>query len=96
MEMNNKTKIDKELEDALRNTTAGKFNELGKAMQQIGEISLEEFSAAVQKIGRRMNAVPPYEKNWKDVGRSRISVFHIMKIAIVVTTAISIFIFFLM
>lgn len=94
--MNKETRIDKELEDALRNTTAGEFRELGKAMQQIGEISLEEFSAAVQKIGRLMNAVPPYEKNLKDVGRSRISVFHVIKTAIVLMTVISIFISFLM
>lgn len=94
--MTKETRIDKELEDALQNTTAGKFSELGKAMQQIGEIPLEEFSAAVQELGRLMNAVPPYKKMRLNVGRSRFSVFHIMEIAVVVMTAISIFIFFLM
>lgn len=48
------------MEEALRNTTAGKFAELGKAIQQCG-VSLDDACKATQKLGKAFNTVPPYQ-----------------------------------
>lgn len=53
-----KEKLDK-MEEALRNTTAGKFAELGKAIQQCG-VSLDDACKAAQELGKALNSVPPY------------------------------------
>lgn len=54
-----KEELDK-MEEALRNTTAGKFAELGKAIQQCG-VSLDDACKATQELGKAFNSVPPYQ-----------------------------------
>lgn len=48
------------MEEELRNTTAGKFAELGKAIQQCG-VSLDDVCKATQELGKAFNSVPPYQ-----------------------------------
>lgn len=68
-------KID-DIEDAIRNTTAGQFRELSKA---------------IQKLGVAMNAVPPYSR----IKTNQISIFRIVKVAVVVMAIVSALVYFI-
>ena len=83
-------KVD-DIEEVLRNTTAGQFRELGKAIQQIGTVTTEDITKAVQKLGVAMNAVPPYTR----IETNRISIFHIVKVAVVVMAIASVLVYFI-
>ena len=48
------------MEEALSNTTAGKFAELCKSIQQCG-VSLDDACKATQELGKAFNSVPPYQ-----------------------------------
>lgn len=71
-------------EEALRNTTAGKFRELGEAIKQCG-CSTEEACKAAQKLGEVFNSVPPfrYER------RKSVCILGIIKIAVIVMALLS-------
>lgn len=71
-------------EDALRNTTAGKFRELGEAINQCG-CSTEEACKAAQKLGEAFKSVPPYHYDrWK-----RVYILGIIKTAVIVMALLS-------
>lgn len=70
-------------EEALRNTTAGKFRELGEAIKQCG-CSTEEACKAAQKLGEAFNSVPyNYER------RKSVCILGIIKTAVIVMTLLS-------
>lgn len=54
-----KEELDK-MKEALCNTTAGKFAELGKAIQQCG-VYLDDACKATQELVKAFNSVPPYQ-----------------------------------
>lgn len=72
-------------EEALRNTTAGKFRQLELAIKQCG-CSTEEACKAAQKLGEALNSVPPY--NYER--RKSVCILGIIKTAIIVMTLLSI------
>ena len=70
-------------EEALRNTTAGKFRELGEAINQCG-CSTEEACKAAQKLGEAFNSVPyHYER------RKSVCILGIIKTAVIVMALLS-------
>lgn len=71
-------------EEALRNTTAGKFRELGEAINQCG-CSTEEVCKTVQKIGEALNSVPPYHYE----RRKSVCILGIIKTAVIVMALLS-------
>ena len=72
--------VEAEEQEALRNTTAGKLQELGEAIKQLG-VSTEEACKATQALGRA------YER--------RKSVCILVKIAIMVLALLSLILFVL-
>lgn len=71
-------------EDALRNTTAGKFRQLGEAINQCG-CSTEEACKAAQKLGEALKSVPPYKYE-----RSKsVCILGIIKTAVIVMALLS-------
>lgn len=80
--------VEAEEQEALRNTTAGKLQELGEAIKQLG-VSTEEACKATQALGRAYNSVPPYHYE------RRKSVCILVKIAIMVLALLSLILFVL-
>lgn len=71
-------------EEALRNTTAGKFRQLGEAIKQCG-CSTEEACKAAQKLGEALNAVPPYHYE----RRKSVCILGIIKTAVIIMALLS-------
>lgn len=72
--------------EELKHTTAGKFNELGKAISDMGA-SCEEFTKTVQWLGDKLNSVPPYPE---DARPSKVNIFHAIKTAAVIMAILSV------
>lgn len=85
-----KENVEAEEQEALRNTTAGKLQELGEAIKQLG-VSTEEACKATQALGRAYNSVPPYHYE----RRKSVCILGIIKIAIMVLALLSLILFVL-
>lgn len=84
--------VDKSSEEQLlHSTTIEQFSELGKAIRQLGTVSAEDLTKAVQRFGEALNAVPPYTRPEPE----RINIFRIVKIAVEILTLISVLLFLL-
>ena len=81
-----KENVKAEEQEALRNTTAGKLQELGEAIKQLG-VSTEEACKATQELGRAFNY--HYER------RKSVCILGIIKTAIIVLALLSIILFVL-
>lgn len=71
-------------EEALCNTTAGKFRELGEAINQCG-CSTKEACKAAQKLGEAFNSIPPYHYE----RRKSVCILGIIKTAVIIMALLS-------
>lgn len=75
-----------EMEEALKRTTAEQFNELCKAVSDMGA-SCEELTKTVQWLGDKLNSVPPYPE---DKRPAKVNIFHAIKTAVVIMAVASV------
>lgn len=71
----NFSELTPEVEETLKNTTAGQFRELSRRISEMGTSCTDAMNAAA-KFGKMLNAVPPYAEPAR-----QISILRIIRIA---------------